>query len=66
MHMSCIDHIYFIFRGNVLIVKFCDLSTTYEIKYKDGNNLFLLSYASLLSPIPSIVMLNHASLEEEY
>ena len=50
-NVMCINHIYFIIKGRVLIVIVCDLSTTYEIKYKDENNLFLLSYVLLLSPL---------------
>ena len=43
MHMLCKNHIYFLIRGRVLVAKFLGLSNNYEIKYKDENNLFLLS-----------------------
>ena len=69
MYMSCVKVSIYLFRGRDFIVKFYGLTTNYEKKFnsKDKNNLFLLSYTSLMTPLSSIVMRKpRLFLEEEF
>ena len=69
MYMSDVKVSIYLFRERDLIVKFYGLTTNYAKKFnsKDKNNLFLLSYTSLMTSLSSIVMCKpRLFLEEDF